>query len=946
MATIDGLNTITCDELDSNVILYTGNLNGISPSVFNNIAGSTSNLQTQINSLSGGGGSGSFSNIIVSNDASFNRVNVKGKFSVNYLNPISVPALEVVCPSGVPSSNYIGLYANIYGSPLANDGGFVFQDNNLSQSGSFTLQDYTGRSYCYINENAESGISCPRFYFNSSLVVYSYNRSAYPALTYNKEVFQVYTDGVNGSSDGIYINAPFNSRNSGFTFIDNYSATQGGGGLSLQDNAGRTYFYVNEAVNSVLTTPLMSFNSSFTVNSYDRSAYPTLTFNKKVFEVYTDGTTGTTDQVNIFVPTVCSKDIKVNGLTIGVGGTSYVASSYNTCFGVDCLKNYINTTNNTSCCAIGNSVLKNCVSGTSNTVVSNYAGMYDNVSGSWNVAVGNRALEKSLSNSNTAVGDGAGGFLVNGNNLTTTGYYSGRSIISGVYNCSYGSYSYNGTDFSYSCAFGAFSTITGDYGVALGYGASAGSHEIMLGTSSEKVICPNSLSVKNGLSFDSTTSANNKITNLNKITFDGSVGATADKIVLWNGGNQASSYVLGVNSSILYYTSPGNHNFYSGGTSTTPLLTLNSTLTTIGNQILVNGAISTSIGVVYKDQQAVGHTGVIEMNGNTLYIHSKNDTSTTTPTYATGMKFTCNNAEKVEQTVFSINVNSVEVNGGLYVSGASSAVFWNDITTKGYFTQTYQNGESFNILSRNDYYTGVGSPLATTINLYCCNSSRAQIPAMVINTTNTSITGTLIVSNSYGGSYNAKLFQDIQYLYLRSSNNGYPVSSTRTAISLQVMTSTQAVVEPMTLTTTEIQTIVPIQPNYASLPSFSSYQIGGQILGTYMTPTFTSGSTKSIFSLTLPMGVWIVNAILMVGATAFSSYKSVISSTINQVVFVDAKSISELNGINSSLLSFNMSATIQISTSTTYYITLNVNYTGTFSVNNTSTSCFMATRIA
>ena len=193
---------------------------------------------------------------------------------------------------------------------------------------------------------------------------------------------------------------------------------------------------------------------------------------------------------------------------------------------------------------------------------------------------------------------------------------------------------------------------------------------------------------------------------------------------------------------------------------------------------------------------------------------------------------------------------------------------------------------------------------------------------------------------------NAKLFQDIQYLYLRSSNNGYPVSSTRTAISLQVMTSTQAVVEPMTLTTTEIQTIVPIQPNYASLPSFSSYQIGGQILGTYMTPTFTSGSTKSIFSLTLPMGVWIVNAILMVGATAFSSYKSVISSTINQVVFVDAKSISELNGINSSLLSFNMSATIQISTSTTYYITLNVNYTGTFSVNNTSTSCFMATRIA
>ena len=104
---------------------------------------------------------------------------------------------------------------------------------------------------------------------------------------------------------------------------------------------------------------------------------------------------------------VSSRDITVSGITVGNGGTSYLADSRNTCFGKATLSNYINTTD-PNCCAVGTYVLANCTTGVSNTAISNYSALSTNISGSSNTAVGNRALEKSLSSFNTGLGDSAG----------------------------------------------------------------------------------------------------------------------------------------------------------------------------------------------------------------------------------------------------------------------------------------------------------------------------------------------------------------------------------------------------------------------------------------------------------------------------------------------------------------------------------------------------------
>ena len=285
-----------------------GTINNVPNSKFAYLTNVTSDIQTQINSITGGTSHGNFSNLNVANDTSLNRVNVRGKFSVNYLNPVSVPALEVVCLSGVPSSNYIGLYATIYGSPLFNNGGFIFRDNNTT--------------------------------------------------------------------------------------------SQGGGGFDLEDYTGRRYFYVSETQDSLMSCPSFDMNSWFKVNSYNRSSYPTLTLNKKVFEVYTDGGSGTNDVINAFVPMICSRDITVNNIKIGTGGISYVAGALNTCFGKATLTNYINTTY-PNCCGVGNYVLANCTTGVSNTAISNYSALSTNITGSSNTAVGNRVLENSLSSFNT-----------------------------------------------------------------------------------------------------------------------------------------------------------------------------------------------------------------------------------------------------------------------------------------------------------------------------------------------------------------------------------------------------------------------------------------------------------------------------------------------------------------------------------------------------------------
>ena len=69
---LDGLNVITADTIFSNDISYSGNLNNISSTTFNYLAGATSNIQNQINNLNSSLPVGGGTFLIYSESAGFN----------------------------------------------------------------------------------------------------------------------------------------------------------------------------------------------------------------------------------------------------------------------------------------------------------------------------------------------------------------------------------------------------------------------------------------------------------------------------------------------------------------------------------------------------------------------------------------------------------------------------------------------------------------------------------------------------------------------------------------------------------------------------------------------------------------------------------------------------------------------------------------------------------
>ena len=123
-----------------------------------------------------------------------------------------------------------------------------------------------------------------------------------------------------------------------------------------------------------------------------------------------------------------------------------------------------------------------------------------------------------------------------------------------------------------------------------------------------------SLSVSNALNFDTTTT---------------------DKINFYNTGSSATSYIMGVSSATLYYNAGGttnSHKFYTGGTSTTPLLKLNldtSEITTplIISDILRINALAYAQTIQFQDMGANPNPlsfGTITQRGTSLDIQSKN----------------------------------------------------------------------------------------------------------------------------------------------------------------------------------------------------------------------------------------------------------------------------------------------------------------------------------
>ena len=129
---------------------------------------------------------------------------------------------------------------------------------------------------------------------------------------------------------------------------------------------------------------------------------------------------------------------------------------------------------------------------------------------------------------------------------------------------------------------------------------------------------------------------------------------------MYGGITSPLSYILGVNAGILYYNTPlsGYHNFYSNGTSTTPILSLSTTTTTINNATTINCDINITANTYIKLLQSYEiygsslYYGQIYLNAGVYIMKAINN-----PTgIATSIQFNTCNASNIEAVTMVLNL--------------------------------------------------------------------------------------------------------------------------------------------------------------------------------------------------------------------------------------------------------------------------------------------------
>ena len=249
-----------------------------------------------------------------------------------------------------------------------------------------------------------------------------------------------------------------------------------------------------------------------------------------------------------------SKDLTVNGLTIGMGKNSTSNSTalgsealksnttgyFNTATGASTLKANTTGTHNT---ALGGSALKSNTTGGYNTA-SGSSAMIQNLSGSYNTAIGNESLFWNTTGSyNTSTGSSALNYNETGIKNTANGSFAITSNTSGNYNSALGYSSLlNSTTGSYNTAIGkdALSTnTTGNHNTVIGNKADVGSNNLENATAiGDSAIVTSSNTIQLGNTNVTNVKTSGTIT-AGAVTYPKTDG-TANQVLTTNGSGMAS----------------------------------------------------------------------------------------------------------------------------------------------------------------------------------------------------------------------------------------------------------------------------------------------------------------------------------------------------------------------------------------------------------------------
>ena len=633
------------------------------------------------------------------------------------------------------------------------------------------------------------------------------------------------------------------SFNTSIGWLSGYTNTTGSNNVSI---GGSTTVPVGTTTFSNITA--LGVNTVIGASSSTAIGYgaTTTTANQIVLgtateTVYCVGTSATNGSL------IASADIFVNGIVrAGVGKfKSGTDALVNTAFGRNAL---VATTSATNSCGVGNGALAQHTTGDGNTGVGSLAGNAI-IGGQRNTAVGSACLKLSTNgNQNTAIGNASGQTISSGSNNTVCGYLAGGNIQSGSFNvCLGASANVSSGAVANSTAIGANSSV-GNHSnsTAIGGGSATGAvcttaNQIMLGTTAETVECPGTAS-----SISLKTARNISI---NGTVFG--IGA-ADSNSLFSGlttgaGNGAGNTLYGSGSYANFSDGSSARNTVIGALTMANTNTSYNDVTVLGygcansgfgtvDRITLLGATTSATA---NDSTAIGY-GASATASNQIVLGRTSETVECVGT-ASSISLKASTNILVNGMVFGTGTNGV-TNGNIFIGQTSGS---------------NGNGLTNTVVGHNAFTSAINT--SSQGNTFIGSNAGKDITATIANCT---IVGQGSYANGNTTAYNGAscLGYDCQIGGANSTAIG--TGATTTAANQIKLGRTTEFVECAGTNNTngclKLNGGLKLQTAYGAVPSAT--MLGYRIeLSAIAISSFTSGTSQTIGSLALSVGVWSLN---------------------------------------------------------------------------------------
>ena len=378
----------------------------------------------------------------------------------------------------------------------------------------------------------------------------------------------------------------------------------------------------------------------------------------------------------------------------------------------------------------------------------------------------------------------------------------------------------------------------------------------------------------------------------------------------------------------------------------------NTTLTLSPNYLYLNGNVycPNGLGIYGNAFQAQSDTNPVSLATNLTSGSGLTIGSSYTPTSINGSSITMTGTVSgITQSMVGLpNVNNTsdadKIISTLTQTALDAKAPLNNPTFTGNVSGITQSMVGLaNVNNTSDLNKPISTAVLNSCATFAGNNiftgSNTMTSTLGVGNTITSYDNTQTVNTSYS----TTITQAAEVLQIKS-RNALATTPNQTTIQFMLEDPGHNLPVVMELNSNTIKIYKPIQLSYSSFTTPAITYVGGLFTGTYITILPTSGITKSIVSMAMPIGVWAFSGNISYNATNIVSSKLAIVEYYTNSF--SSPAVTKTQTVNASSMCDNISTILPVPNATTYYLTVLLNFSGTLTTTSDNLPFLRATRLA